>query len=67
MGAGVHHRVGDVVVGKMRVIRVAVEGKLQDPRPGQVELVAKGAHVRRDQPQVLRNERQSAQLLSAPR
>ena len=40
VGAGVHDGVGNVVVGKVRVIGIAVEGELQDPRPRQVELVA---------------------------
>ena len=62
VGAGINDCVRDVVVGKVRVIGVAVEGKLQDPCPGHVELVAKRSNVRRDQAKIFRNERQHAQL-----
>src|SRR5271157_2241244 len=62
MGAGINDCVGDVVVGEVRVIGVAVEGKLQNPCPGHVELVAEGTNVWRDHAKILRNERQHAQL-----
>src|SRR5207247_239875 len=62
MGTGVRHRVGDVVVREVRVIRRAVEGELKNPAPRQMELVEEGPYVRRDQPQVLGDERQSVQL-----
>jgi hypothetical protein len=48
MGAGVDHRVGDVVARQMRVVGVAVEGELQNSHAGQVELVAERIHVRCD-------------------
>ena len=35
---------------QVRVVRIAVEGELEDPRPGYVELVAESGHVRRDHP-----------------
>ena len=57
MRAGVHDHVRDVVVREVRVIGMAVEGELEDLRPGQAELVAQGEHVGRDQPQVLGDER----------
>jgi hypothetical protein len=47
---------------------VAVEGELEDSCPGHLKLVAQLTNVRRDESQVLRNERQSAEvsLDSAP-
>ena len=62
MGAGVHHRIGIVVAREIWVIGMAVEGELENARSRQVELVAERIHVRRDQPQILGDERQSAQL-----
>src|SRR5262249_54056263 len=40
-----------------------VEGELQHARPGQVKRVPERGHVRRDDPQVLGEERQTAQGL----
>jgi len=60
VGAGVYDRIGDVVVRQMRVIRMSVEAELQHPCPRQTELVAQCGNVRRDQPQILGNERQTS-------
>ena len=42
---------------------MAVEGELQDPRPGHSELVAESVDIRRDQSQVLGDERECSELL----
>src|SRR5262245_55077971 len=42
---------------------MAVECELEDLRPGNVEMVAQGANVGSDQPQVLREEGKTPQLL----
>src|SRR4029077_1361523 len=60
--AGVNHCIGDVVVREIGVIRMTVEGELQDPSPRQLKLVAECVYVRRDQSQILDDERQTAQL-----
>ena len=39
---------------------MAVESKLQDPCPGDAELVTEGGNVRRDQAQILSDEGQYA-------
>src|SRR5437899_10627960 len=41
---------------------MAVESKLQHPRPRHLELVAERRNVRRDQAEILSNERHYAQL-----
>jgi hypothetical protein len=43
---------------EVRVICRAVKSELQDPRSGHVQLVAECANARRDQPQVLSDERE---------
>ena len=50
-------------MGQVRVVRIAVEGELEDPHAGQMELIAQRGHVGRDQPQVLGDERQGAEAL----
>src|SRR5207253_9847364 len=50
-------------VGQVRVVGVTVERELQDARSGQMKFVAQSAHVRRDDPQVLREEGKAAQFL----
>ena len=42
---------------EVRVIRIAVEGKLQDTGPGHLKLIAERTNVRCDQTQILSNER----------
>jgi len=44
---------------------MSIESELQHPRAWHAELVAESANVGRDQPQILGDERQTAQL-SAP-
>src|SRR5712692_1316483 len=41
---------------------MSIKGELEHPRPGHLELVAEGANVRRYQPQILGDERQTAEL-----
>ena len=43
----------------MRIIRLSIKGKLQQPGSGQVELVAKGTHVGSDQSQILGDQWQT--------
>ena len=62
MSACVHHGVGRAIVREMNVVGAAVEGKLQNACSRRWELVAKGRHVRCDETEVLRNERQTTQL-----
>src|SRR5215831_2267382 len=61
MGAGVYHRVSHVLVRQVRVLWSAVEGKLEDACPGQMEPVAECTHVGRDQSQVFGDEWKTAQ------
>src|SRR5882757_7387365 len=39
-----------------------IKSELEHPRPGHAEVVAEGANIGRDQPQILGDERQTAQL-----
>ena len=57
MRAGIDDSVRDVVVREVRVVRMAVESKLQDTCSRNVELVAERANIRRDQAQILSDER----------
>src|SRR4029450_7446941 len=59
----VDDRVGDVVVGQIRIVGMAVEGELQHPRSGNPERAAERGHVWRDRSQVLRDEGQTAERL----
>src|SRR5262249_59776041 len=47
----------------MRIVGMAIERELQDARSRQMEFVAQRAHVRRDDPEVLRQEGKTAQGL----
>ena len=62
MSARVNHRVGGVILGKVNVVGPAVEGKLEDSRSGNPELVAKCGYIGCDEAQVLCDERQTAKL-----
>ena len=61
MGAGVHHGIWRIILRKVNVTGTPVEGKLQDPRSRDTELVAKRGNVRRDYAQILSKEWQGAQ------
>ena len=60
MSAGVNHGVLDVVLRKVRIRLVPVERELQNPGAWNLELIAKGFHIRSDQPEIFSDERQSA-------
>src|SRR5262245_54007346 len=62
MGAGIDHGVSNVGVRQVWIICLAVESKLQHPCPRHVELVAERADIRRDQAQILSDEREYAQF-----
>jgi hypothetical protein len=62
VGAGVYDCICSVILRQMRVIPMSVKGELQHPHPGQTEPVAQRGDVRRDQPQILGEERQTAQF-----
>ena len=62
MGAGVHDGIVRVVFRQVGIIRFAVEGELQHPCPGQADPVPEDAYVGRDQPQILGDKRQTAEL-----
>ena len=52
-----------MVVGQVRVVGMAVECELQNARAGETKRVTERDHVRRDDSQVLGEERQTAQGL----
>ena len=54
---GIYDRVRDVVVREVGVIRIAVEGKLEDTGTRHLKLIAERTNVRCDQTQILSNER----------
>ena len=58
--AGVDDGVIDEVLRKVRIVFIPIEGELQNPRAWNLELVAKGFHIRSDQAEIFRDERQSA-------
>src|SRR5215472_4604524 len=60
--AGVDDCVRDEIFGKIWIIRVAVKSKLKHASTGDLELIAKLGNVRRDNPEILSDERQSAQF-----
>jgi hypothetical protein len=51
-----------MILREVRVVWLAVEGELENPCPGQVELVAERTYVGRDDPQVLGKEGEGAEL-----
>src|SRR5512138_3013165 len=51
-----------VGVGKMRIVWIAIEAELEHSDSWQLELIAKGNHIRSDRAEILGNERQMAQL-----
>jgi hypothetical protein len=60
--AGVNDSIVDEVPRQIGIIRVAVEGELEDPGARNMELVAQGPHVWSDYPQILGDEWQAAQF-----
>lgn len=46
MGAGINHRVVDVVAREIGIIGVTVECKLKNPCPGNSELIAQPRDIR---------------------
>src|SRR5271170_568207 len=64
MGAGIGDRVGNKVVREIWVVDMTVKGKLQDPSPRKLKLVAQCVHVRSNQAQIFDNKGQAAQLFA---
>ena len=62
VGPGIHHGIWNVIVREIWVISVAVKGELENSCPGHLKLVAERTHVRCDEPQILRDERQSTEF-----
>ena len=60
MRARVDHGVMDVVLWQVRIVFVPIEGELQNPCAWNLELVAKGFHIRSDETEIFSDERQSA-------
>src|SRR5215467_3967978 len=63
VGASVYDSVGRVVMGQVGVIQFAVERELENPHSWQPELITERGYVLCDQPQILGDEWQRAQLL----
>jgi hypothetical protein len=59
--AGINGAVLNVVVRQMRIVRVAVEGELQHTHAGQLELIPQRRYRRRDDSQVLGQQREPTQ------
>src|SRR5271166_644764 len=57
MGTRVDNCVWHVVVWQVGIGWITVKGELKNPRPCKVELVTQRGHIRRDQPQILHDER----------
>jgi len=64
----VRSRVSDCVaykvVGKVRVVRVAVEGELKNAGSGQLELVAQRVDIRSDKAQIFSDKGKGTQFFS---
>jgi hypothetical protein len=59
VGTGVNEPVAALIVGRqVRVIWIAVESKLQDFHAWQAETIAQGFHIRCNDAEILRNQRQ---------
>src|SRR5437870_13061369 len=63
VGAGIRDRVVDKVVRQIWVVRMTVEGKLEDSSPRQLKLITQCLHVRRDNTQIFDDKLKVAQLL----
>ncbi len=53
MRSRIHHGVGRIVRGEMRVIRTSIKGELKHSCSGNMELIAQRANIRRDQTEIL--------------
>ena len=62
MSTRIHDGVLNEIVGKVGIIRMPIEGELQHSCPRHLELVAQRLDVGRNQPQILSDERQAAEL-----
>ena len=56
MRAGIGDCIVDKVVRQIWIVRMTIEGELQDAHPGQKKLVAQGLHVSRNHTQIFRDE-----------
>ena len=61
VGAGVHHAVGNVVVGQILAVTPRVKGKLQHLHAGQAAVGQKPTHAVKQQAQILGHDGQFAQ------
>src|SRR6202167_1354697 len=62
MRAGISDCIVDKVVREIWIVRMTIEGELQDAHPRQTKLVAQGPHVSRNHTQIFRYEWQMAEL-----
>ena len=63
MRAGVYDRVCLEIFRQIRIVFVAVESELQDAHARKIKTIPHRRYIRGDQPQVLGDEGQPAQLL----
>jgi hypothetical protein len=56
MRARIGHGIVDKVVRQMWIVRMTIEGELQDAHPRQTKLVAQGLYVGRNHTQIFRKE-----------
>jgi hypothetical protein len=56
MRAGIGDCIVDKVVRQIGIVRMTIEGELQDARPRHTKLVAQGLHVGRNHTQIFRDE-----------
>src|SRR5581483_4837404 len=57
MGAREHYGVGVVVLRTVWIIRIVIEGELENPCTGKLELIAKGIDIRSNDAKVFHDER----------
>src|SRR5262249_7737024 len=64
MRSGIGDRVGHKVVRKIRVVGMAVEGKLENSSTRQLKLVPECRYIRSNNAKIFDDERQAAQLVA---
>ena len=62
MRTGIGDRIVHKVARQIRIVRMTIEGELQDAHPRQLKLVTQCPHVIRNHTQIFRNEWQTTQL-----
>jgi len=58
MRPNVRHGIGDEAVRQIRIVRMTVEGELQDSRSGQLKSIPQRLQIRSDDSQIFDDERQ---------